>query len=98
MSNFARDDFLTYFLEVKEPVEKIFEKIAKRDRAQSEAIQKVILRILENPHAFKPLHTPLQGQRRVHVIKSFVLVYSIDEPHKTVILERYKHHDEIYSC
>jgi mRNA-degrading endonuclease RelE of RelBE toxin-antitoxin system len=34
--------------------------------------------------------------RRVHIDKSFVLVFSIDETEKTVIIEDYDHHDKIY--
>ena len=51
--------------------------------------------ILKNPHRFKPLRFPLAGARRIH-FGSYVLLYSIDEARKTVVLEDYAHHDEIY--
>ena len=38
----------------------------------------------------------MQGIRAVHIDKSFVLTYLIDEPRKTVIIEDYDHHDNIY--
>jgi mRNA-degrading endonuclease RelE of RelBE toxin-antitoxin system len=38
----------------------------------------------------------MQNLRRVHVGKSFVLVYSIDEERKLVTIEDYAHHDEVY--
>jgi mRNA-degrading endonuclease RelE of RelBE toxin-antitoxin system len=34
--------------------------------------------------------------KRVHIDKQFILVFSIDEKSKTVILEDYNHHDNIY--
>jgi len=84
-----------YSLETRKHVDRIFKKLSKKDSAQMEAIAEKIKEILENPHAFKPMHFPLQGQRRVH-FGSFVLMYSIDEQRKTVILEDYDHHDRIY--
>jgi mRNA-degrading endonuclease RelE of RelBE toxin-antitoxin system len=60
-----------------------------------EAIAKKIEEIAEDPHAYKPLRFPLPGLRRVHV-GSFVLIFSIDEARKTIILEDYEHHDKVY--
>jgi mRNA-degrading endonuclease RelE of RelBE toxin-antitoxin system len=60
-----------------------------------EIIRNKLMEICEDPHKFKPLETPMQGLRRVH-IGSFVLVYSINETAHTVIVEDYDHHDNIY--
>jgi mRNA-degrading endonuclease RelE of RelBE toxin-antitoxin system len=60
-----------------------------------EVIAKKIKEIAEDPHAYKPLHFPLAGKRRVH-IGSFVLIFSIDEARRTVVLEDYEHHDRVY--
>jgi len=38
----------------------------------------------------------MKGTRRVHVAKSFVLVYEIDENNKIIRLLDYDHHDKIY--
>jgi YafQ family addiction module toxin component len=84
-----------YNLEVRESADKIFSKLAKKDKVSFEYINKKIKEIQENPYHFKPLKAPMQNYRRVH-IGNFVLVYSIDENSKTVIVERYKHHDEAY--
>ncbi len=84
-----------YNLEVREIVDRIFSKLAKRDKVSFEYINKKIIEIRENPHHFKPLKSPMQNYRRVH-IGSYVLIYSIEEKAKTVIIERYKHHDEVY--
>lgn len=84
-----------YNLEVRESVDKIFRKLFKKDRVSFEYINKKIAEIRENPYHFKPLRAPMQNYRRVH-IGNFVLVFSINEAAKTVIIERYKHHDEIY--
>ena len=87
---------MTYSLEVREGIKKIFEKIRKRDPAQEQAIKKKIEQILEDPERFKPLHAPMQNKRRVHVYGSFVLIYSFKKPENIVIIEDYLHHDEAY--
>ncbi len=84
-----------YNLEVREAVDRIFRKLFKKDKVSFEYINKKILEIRENPYHFKPLKKPLQNFRRIH-IGSFVLFYSINEATKTIIIERYKHHDAAY--
>lgn len=84
-----------YSIEIRKEVEKVFRKLAKKDKVSSIYISKKIKQILENPYRFKPLRKPLQNFWRVH-IGNYVLVYSIDEKRKIIIIERYKHHDEVY--
>lgn len=84
-----------YVLETREHVDKSFNKLAKKNPNQMEIISKKIQEILEDPHRFKPMHFPLAGRRRVH-FGNFVLLFSIDEQRKTVVLEDYEHHDRIY--
>ena len=84
-----------YSLEVREHVDRIFRKLAKKDSRQMEAVNKKIEEILEDPHRFKPMHFPLAGMRRVH-FGSFVLLYSIDEQRRSVVIEDYEHHDRVY--
>jgi YafQ family addiction module toxin component len=84
-----------YALEVRGHVDEAFKKLAKKNPKQLETMTKKIGEILKNPHRFKPLRFPLAGARRIH-FGSYVLLYSIDEARKTVVLEDYAHHDEIY--
>jgi len=84
-----------YNLEIRESVDKIFKKLFKKDKVSFGYISKKIKEIKENPYHFKSLKKPLQNYRRIH-IGNYVLIYSIDEKRKTVIIERYKHHKEVY--
>jgi len=84
-----------YNLEIRENVDRIFNKLAKKDKVSFEYLSKKIAEIRENPYHFKPLKKPLQNFWRVH-IGNYVLIYSINENTKTVIIEKYKHHDEVY--
>lgn len=85
-----------YELEARTKVDKIFDKLRKRDKKQMINIEKKLKEILDDPYRFKPLRKPLQSFRRVHVGKSFVFVFSVDEERKIVIIENYKHHDDVY--
>jgi len=84
-----------YRLLLRRSVERTFHKLAKRDPRQLGVIRSKLEEVLDNPHRFKNLRAPLQHLRRVH-IESFVLVYSIDEGRKAVVVEDYDHHDRIY--
>jgi YafQ family addiction module toxin component len=85
-----------YSLEIRESVDKIFSKLVKKNPGQMRIIEKKIQQIREKPLRFKPLRSPKQHLRRVHIDKSFVLTYSVDKHNKTVIIEDYDHHDNIY--
>ena len=84
-----------YEVEIREHLDRAFKKLSKKDPKQMEAVAKKIQEIAEEPHAYKPLRFPLAGLRRVH-IGSRVLLFSIDEARKTIVLEDYEHHDRVY--
>ena len=85
-----------YNLIIKEELDSKFEKLAKKNKKQLEIISSKVAEILENPHRYKNLRAPMNHLKRVHIDKYFVLVFPIDEKSKTVILEDYNHHDNIY--
>ena len=85
-----------YKLLVRKSVETIFLKLAKKNPKQLEIIEKKIEEIRKNPQHYKSLRKPLQHLRRAHIYKSFVVVFSVDESVKTVVIEDYNHHDKIY--
>ena len=84
-----------YDIEIREHPDRAFRKLARKDSMQMEAIAKKVQEIARDPHAYKPLRFPLAGLRRVH-IGSYVLLFSIDEARKTIVLEDYEHHDRVY--
>ena len=84
-----------YKLEISEQLDRIFDKLSKKDKLQFEILSKKIKEILEDPYKFKPLRGNMAGQRRVH-IRHFVLIYEILENEKIVRLLDYEHHDKIY--
>ena len=53
--------------------------------------------IIQNPDYYKNLRAPLQNWKRVHIDRHFVLTFSVDEETKTITLEDFYHHDNIYN-
>ena len=86
-----------YSYELRKSVEKIFFKLAKRNPKQLLIIENKIQEIRQNPQHYKNLRKPLEYLKRIHIDKSFVLVFSVDENKKHIIIEDYDHHDNIYS-
>lgn len=87
---------MEYSVEISEVADEKFQKLAKKNKRQLEIIRKKIRQILEIPHHFKPLRGDKHGAYRVHIDKSFVLIYEVDEQRKTVRILDYDHHDRIY--
>lgn len=85
-----------YGLEISDEADKKFKKLEKKNKKQLFIIGKKVKEIRENPYHFKPLRGDMHGARRVHIDKSFVLVYDIDENKKVVRILDYDHHDKIY--
>lgn len=87
---------MDYELGISEELEKKFDKLAKKSKKQLLIIHKKIEEIRSNPYHFKPLKGDKKGTRRVHIDKSFVLTYEIDENDRVIKILDYDHHDKIY--
>jgi YafQ family addiction module toxin component len=85
-----------YRLLIEEALKARLKKLSKKNRPLYDAVLAKAKEILENPMHFKPLRHELKGLRRVHLEKSFVLVFEVDEENRAVTLVDLQHHDEIY--
>ena len=85
-----------YSLYIKPSLDKKLEKLSKKSKRQYEIILKKIEEILDNPQHYKNLRAPLNHLKEVHIDKHFILTFSIDENAKTVTIEDYNHHKEIF--
>ena len=87
---------MQYRFEIKPKLERKLKKIGKKDPVMFKATRDKIEEIIKNPYHYKPLRYDLRGLRRVHLEKSFVLVFEIDEKERIVRFLDFGHHDEIY--
>ncbi len=81
---------------ISDSCEKSVEKLCKKNPVLREALERKMNEILQNPYHYKPLRFDLVGERRVHIMKSFVLKFEIHEDTKTVRFIFFGHHDEAY--
>jgi YafQ family addiction module toxin component len=87
---------MKFGIEIKPSCKENINKLCKKNPVLEKAIKNKIEQILENPLHFKPLRYDLAGERRVHIMKSFVLKYEIDEKNMIIIFLFFGHHDEAY--
>lgn len=85
-----------YNIEIKPSCQKDIEKLCKKNPVLREALEKKMNEIVQNPQHYKPLRYGLAGERRVHIMKSFVLKFEIDKQNKIVTFIFFGHHDEAY--
>ena len=72
------------------------DKFQRKNKVLFDAIIDKMREIKENPEHYKPLRHDMKGLRRVHIMKSFVLIFRIDQTTNKIIFEDFDHHDEVY--
>jgi len=87
---------MTYNIEIHPKCKEEIHKLCKKNPVLEKSLKNKMKEILQNPQHYKPLRHDLAGERRVHIMKSFVLKYEINEETKTVIFLFFGHHDEAY--
>ena len=84
--------------EIKPHLQKILQKLFKKDRVAYDAVMKKIEEVIscaEVEH-YKNLRYSLKDKKRVHVASSFVLIFSYDKTRNFISFLDYDHHDNIY--
>jgi toxin YoeB len=85
-----------YALEIKPSCQRDIEKLCRKNPVLREALEKKMNEIVQNPQHYKSLKYDLAGERRVHLMKSFVLKFEIHENERVVEFLFFGHHDEAY--
>ena len=85
-----------YSIEINPSCQKDIDKLCKKNPVLRESLEKKMNEIIQNPQHYKPLKYDLAGERRVHIMKSFVLKFEINEQNKIVSFLFFFHHDEAY--
>ena len=85
-----------YTYEIVLSLQKTLNILSKKDKKTYEVVMNKIEQIIQNPNHYKPLKYDFAGERRVHIMKSFVLKFEIDENLKNVKFLFFGHHNEAY--
>ncbi|MDO8428413.1 MAG: addiction module toxin RelE [Candidatus Diapherotrites archaeon] len=74
--------------------------LAKRDQKITEALNKKIKEIINSDEFtidhYKNLRYGLSDYKRVHIAKSFVLLFKVFKKENFSLFDRFDHHDNIY--
>ncbi|MFH1234005.1 MAG: addiction module toxin RelE [Candidatus Diapherotrites archaeon] len=75
-------------------------KLFKKDRNAYEALLKKIDEIASRDEFtiefYKNLRYDLKEYKRVHVTKSFVLMFKVFKKEKFILFDKFRHHDDVY--
>jgi len=87
---------MSYAIEIHPKCQDEIKKLCKKNNVLEKALKRKIKEILEVPNRYKPMKYDLAGEKRVHIMKSFVLRYEIDEKSRKVRFIFFGHHDDAY--
>ncbi|HLD15809.1 MAG TPA: type II toxin-antitoxin system RelE/ParE family toxin [Candidatus Nanoarchaeia archaeon] len=87
-----------YSYEILPSLQKILEKLYKRDKVLYESAIKKIDEVINSADVehYKNLRYDLKDKKRVHVGGSFVLVFKFIESENKIVFVDFDHHDQIY--
>jgi len=91
---------MSYKYDVSVHLEDTLKVIYKKDRTLYHAILKKIEEIASRDNTtidfYKNLRNDLKEYKRVHVMKSFVLLFKVYKAEEFILSDRIDHHDNIY--
>jgi len=85
-----------YTIEIHLDCQEKIHKACRKNPVLENAIKKKMKEIVQNPDHYKPLKHDFAGERRVHVMKSFVLRFEIDKNNQVIRFLSFDHHDDAY--
>ena len=82
--------------ELEATMAKVFKKDRKRYDIFLKKVAEIASRDLTSIDYYKNLRHDLSEYKRVHLDKSFVLLFKVFKKENFIIFDKLKHHDEIY--
>ncbi|MBI2041201.1 MAG: addiction module toxin RelE [DPANN group archaeon] len=86
-----------YNYEIKPTLQRILNKLSKKDRVSYEQVMNKISEIINSPDVehYKNLQHDMKEKKRVHIGPA-VLVFSFDKANNFISFDDFAHHDDIY--
>jgi len=86
--------------DISDELKIVIKKLNRKDRERSLILAKKIKEIINNDietiSRYKNLRYDLKDYKRVHIDKSFVLLFRVFKDRNFILFDRLKHHDDIY--
>lgn len=91
---------MSYKYDISEHLEETLKVIYKKDKTLYNAVFKKIEEIISRDTLaidfYKNLRNDLKEYKRVHIMKSFALIFKVYKAEEFILFERLDHHDNIY--
>ncbi len=84
--------------DIEKRLHRTLQKLSKKDSKRYEIIWKKIQEVINsgNTEHYKNLKHDLKDFKRIHIDKSFVLIFKHDKVNNKIIFYDFDHHDNIY--
>ncbi|HNV01485.1 MAG TPA: addiction module toxin RelE [archaeon] len=86
--------------DISDELESLLKKMYKKNKQTYEAIMNKIDEIASRDNTtidfYKNLQNELKEYKRVHIMKSFVLLFKVYKEKNFILFDKFSHHDEIY--
>lgn len=91
---------MTFEFVLSDEAKEILSKLSKKDPLTAESVGKKIKQIITSDiqtiDHYKNLKNELSDYKRVHVAKSFVLMFKVYKKENFILFDKIKHHDDAY--
>ena len=91
---------MSFNFDLSDELKLLIKKLQKKDKIRIIILNKKIKEIINNNlnsiDKYKNLRYALSEYKRVHIDKSFVLIFKIDKERNHILFDKLKHHNEIY--
>ncbi len=91
---------MSFDFDLSDELKVIIKKLQNKDKSRVIILNKKIKEIIKNDSEsidrYKNLKYALSEYKRVHIDKSFVLIFKVDKEKNHILFVKLKHHDQIY--
>lgn len=91
---------MSFDFDLSDSLKAVLVKLSKKDKERAFIINKKIKEVIANDEKsierYKHLKYGLKEYKRVHIDKSFILIFMVDREKNYILFDRIAHHDDIY--
>jgi len=91
---------MSFNFDLSDELKLVIKKLQKKDKTRVIILNKKIKEIINNStetiDRYKNLKYALSEYKRVHIDKSFVLIFKVNKNKNHILFDKLKHHDDIY--
>jgi len=89
-----------FSFDISDELKAILSKLSKKDPVRAGIIYKKVEQIIscdeKSIEHYKNLRHDLAEYKRVHIDKSFILLFKVTKSKKHILFDKLKHHDDVY--